>query len=39
MYVRGDAAGGEKAAARACELLARSKELALAAEPLSALHI
>lgn len=37
MYVRGDVAGGEKAATRACELLARSKELALAAEPFSAL--
>jgi len=33
MYVRGDVAGGDKAAARARELLARSKELALAAGP------
>ncbi len=34
MHVRGDAAGGDKAAGRARELLARSKELALAAGPL-----
>ena len=33
MYVRGDVAGGDKVAARARELLARSKELALAAGP------
>ena len=33
MYVRGDVAGGDKAAARARELVARSKELALAAKP------
>ncbi len=33
MYVRGDAAGGDAAAARARDLLARSRELALAAEP------
>ncbi len=33
MHVRGDAAGGDKAAARARALLARSKDLALAAGP------
>ena len=33
MYVRGDVAGGDKVAARARELLARSKELALASGP------
>ncbi len=37
MYVRGDVPGGDKAANRARELLDRSKELALAAEPLPAL--
>jgi len=35
MYVRGDVTGGDKAADRARELLDRSKELALAAEPIS----
>lgn len=36
MYVRGDVKGGDKAAARARELLGRSQELALAARPLQA---
>ena len=37
MYVRGDVAGGDKAAARARELVARAKDLALAAKPLPAI--
>lgn len=36
MFVRGDVAGGDEAAARARELVTRSKELALAAQPLPA---